>query len=370
MRVMVLSRGIPSPEAPLRGIFEYDQAVALRYQGHDVVLAVLDARSARHWRRFGTRIEHAVERDDGITVVRMDVPVGAVSARTDHRVHAWAVRRLHRRVTSEWGTPDVVHAHFARFAAAAARAQLPEPLVWTEHDSHLANPDRRLTEDMSVAGDRADAVVSVSQSLSSQLATHGITSTVIPNIVDVELFDRPARAHEATVVVSVATLNPGKGMVDLAHAVEKVPGVQLRIIGDGPQRRQLEAIAAHNPNVVVLGAQPRERIAEEFAGADAFALASYSETFGVACAEALAAGLPVLTTASGGPQEFIDDSNGIVVPVGDIDALADGLQQVLGRSWDRAAIAWQARSRFAAGPVVDQLETVYRQAISRRATTG
>ena len=84
----------------------------------------------------------------------------------------------------------------------------------------------------------------------------------------------------------------------------------------------------------------------------------------------MTAGLPVLTTACGGPQEFIDDSNGMVVPVGDVDALADGLQQVLGRPWDRAAIAWQARSRFAAGPVVDQLETVYRQAISSHVTTG
>ena len=264
---MVLARGAPSPEAPLRGIFEYDQAVALRQQAHEVVLAVLDARSARHWRKFGTRVEHAVERDDGITVVRLDVPVGAVSARTDHRVHAWAARRLHRTVTSEWGTPDVIHAHFARFAAAATRAECPEPLVWTEHDSHLANPDRRLTEDISVAGDRADAVVSVSQ---------------------------------------------------------------LRIIGDGPQRRPLETIAANNPNIVLLGTQPRERIAEELAGADAFALASHSETFGVVCAEALAAGLPVLTTECGGPQEFIDDSNGMVVPVGDVDALADGRHRSIG----------------------------------------
>ncbi|MCP6711753.1 hypothetical protein NL489_30850, partial [Klebsiella pneumoniae] len=69
-----------------------------------------------------------------------------------------------------------------------------------------------------------------------------MTSTVVPNIVDVELFDRPDRRHEGTIVVSVATLNPGKGMIELAQAVERLPEVQLRIIGDGPQRHQLEAI--------------------------------------------------------------------------------------------------------------------------------
>ncbi|EGR97069.1 glycosyltransferase [Cutibacterium namnetense] len=364
MRVMVLSRGIPSPEAPLRGIFEYDQAVALRQQGHEVVLAVLDARSARHWRKFGTRIEHAVDRNDGITVVRLDVPLGAACARIDHRVHAVAARHLHRIVTSQWGIPDVSHAHFARFAAAAARAGFPEPLVWTEHDSHLAHPDRRLNEDVTAAGNRADAVISVSQGLCDRLAGHGVTSTVVPNIVDVELFDRPDRCHEGTVVVSVATLNPAKGMIELVQAVERLPEVQLRIIGDGPQRRQLEVIAANNPRIVMLGSQPRDRIAEELAGADAFALASHAETFGVACAEALASGLPVLTTACGGPQEFIDDSNGVVVPVGDVDALTEGLDRVLARSWDRDQIAGRARSQFAAGPVVDQLEAVYRKAIA------
>ncbi|MSS46634.1 glycosyltransferase family 4 protein [Cutibacterium sp. WCA-380-WT-3A] len=370
MRIMVLSRGVPSPEAPLRGIFEYDQAVALRQQGHDVVLAALDARSARHWRRFGIRIEHANDRQDGIAMVRLDVPVGAAPARIDHRVHALAARRLHRIVAREWGTPDVIHAHFARFAAASARAAFPEPLVWTEHDSHLACPDRRLTEDIATAGERADAVISVSQDLRDRLAEYGVASTVVPNIVDTELFDCPHRPHEGTVVVSVATLNPGKGMVELAHAVELLPGVQLRIIGGGPQQRQLEEIAADNPRIAVLGPQSRERIAQELAAADAFALASHAETFGVACAEALAAGLPVLTTACGGPQEFVNDSNGMVVPIGDVQALADGLHRVLTTSWDHEQIAEQARSRFAAGPVVNQLEAVYRQAIAGHESAG
>jgi len=99
-------------------------------------------------------------------------------------------------------------------------------------------------------------------------------------------------------------------------------------------------------------------------------LASHAETFGVACAEALAAGLPVLTTACGGPQEFIDDSNGVVVPIGDVDALTEGLRQVLARAWDHEQIAGYARSRFAAAPVVDQLETVYRKAVADHDMAG
>jgi glycosyltransferase involved in cell wall biosynthesis len=99
---------------------------------------------------------------------------------------------------------------------------------------------------------------------------------------------------------------------------------RLRIIGDGPQRHQLEAIAADNPRVVLLGPQSRDRIAEELAGADAFALASHAETFGVACAEALAAGLPVLTTA------WITGGNGLqLVP---LRSISDDSQLNLGKT--------------------------------------
>ena len=82
--------------------------------------------------------------------------------------------------------------------------------------------------------------------------------------------------------------------------------------------------------------------------ADAFVLASDVETFGVVVIEAQAAGLPVVCTASGGPDHLIEPANGLLVPAGDRQALSGALIEMRRRApqYDRAVISAEARRRF------------------------
>ena len=114
MRVLVLSRGVPCASSPLRGVFELDQAKALATAGHDVLVGYVDGRSARRVRRFGW--SHRTI--DGIETLGLDLPLGAVSPELDHQAYRRATGLLHRRVVKLWGSPDVIHAHFSRHAAA------------------------------------------------------------------------------------------------------------------------------------------------------------------------------------------------------------------------------------------------------------
>ena len=135
MRVLVLSRGVPCASSPLRGVFELDQAKALAAAGHDVLVGYVDGRSARRVRRFGW--SHRTI--DGIETLGLDLPLGAVSPELDHQAYRRATGLLHRRVVKLWGSPDVIHAHFSRHAAAVARAGVDDvPLVYTEHFSGLS----------------------------------------------------------------------------------------------------------------------------------------------------------------------------------------------------------------------------------------
>ena len=109
-------------------------------------------------------------------------------------------------------------------------------------------------------------------------------------------------------------------------AVVANEGVSLLIAGDGDERARLESLAG--PTVRFLGPQPRQRVVELFAAADASILSSSWENFPHTVVEALAVGTPVLATTTGGVAEVVQDGvNGLLVPAGD----AAGLTAAVGR---------------------------------------
>jgi glycosyltransferase involved in cell wall biosynthesis len=115
------------------------------------------------------------------------------------------------------------------------------------------------------------------------------------------------------------------------EAVAAVDGVELLIAGAGDERPAIERDIAElglDARVRLLGAQPRARVVELFAAADASILSSSWENFPHTVVEALAAGTPVLATATGGVAEVVHDGeNGLLVPVGDAAALAGAIRR-------------------------------------------
>ncbi len=142
-------------------------------------------------------------------------------------------------------------------------------------------------------------------------------------------------ADRPFVFLCVARLSPQKG-IDLlleafAEAFCGAQNVRLRLVGDGPLLASLEHLGARlgiAPQIDFVGDLSADGVRAEMEAADAFALASRFETFGVVVIEALACGLPVVSTASGGPDHLIDASNGLLVPRADGGALRDALLQM------------------------------------------
>ncbi len=115
------------------------------------------------------------------------------------------------------------------------------------------------------------------------------------------------------------------------EAVAAVEGVELLIAGEGDERPALERDIAElglGGRVRLLGTQPRARVVQLFAAADASILSSSWENFPHTVVEALAAGTPVLATATGGVAEVVrDGENGLLVPVGDAVALGQAIRR-------------------------------------------
>ena len=194
--------------------------------------------------------------------------------------------------------------------------------------------------------ERADLVV-VTSRYSADVAQreYGVPLdrlAVVPEPIDLEVWDdqfwrAPRRPRNAPVVLSVARMYPRKRLSDLLHAAAilraRVPGIQVRIVGRGPEWEavaRLHAALGLGDSVVLLGDLTRERLAEEYVNASVFCLPSVQEGFGIVFLEAMAAELPVVACRIAAvPEVVLDATTGLLVGPRDPCALAEALERLI-----------------------------------------
>jgi glycosyltransferase involved in cell wall biosynthesis len=171
--------------------------------------------------------------------------------------------------------------------------------------------------------------------------------------------DRPRRAAPARApagvrrLLCVGTLTARKGHLVLLDALARVRDRPWRLDCVGSVDRDTAASAAVARRIAELGlgervhmhgAVPAAALAELYTQADAFVLPSFFEGYGMALAEAVAHGLPIVATHAGAAPETIGDA-GLLVPPGDVDALAAALERLLGDPALCGQLAARARAR-------------------------
>jgi colanic acid/amylovoran biosynthesis glycosyltransferase len=145
------------------------------------------------------------------------------------------------------------------------------------------------------------------------------------------------RGNEPVRVLTVARLHASKGHDDLIRAVERLVAqgrdVQLRFVGDGPEREALEQqanAAGLGSRVSFAGSLSEEGVKEELRNSDVFVLASHAEPLGVVYMEAMAAGVPTVGTHAGGVTEIItSEHDGLLVEPRNPAALAAAIERLI-----------------------------------------
>lgn len=173
---------------------------------------------------------------------------------------------------------------------------------------------------------------------------YGRDAEVLHPPVDVEYYT-PGAAREEGYCLMVSALAPYK-RVDLAIAACDRLGVELRIVGDGPERERLEGLAG--PRTRFLGNVEPRRLRELYRGARLF-LQPGVEDFGIACVEALACGTPVVAVAKGGVLDIVEDGrHGFLYPDwGGPSDVAEAIDKALGIEFNEMDLRRRAES-FAA----------------------
>lgn len=147
--------------------------------------------------------------------------------------------------------------------------------------------------------------------------------------------------------------------------------VTLTIFGDGPERSRLQDMINKynlNDNVFLKGFCLRDVIANKLSESDCFVLASQTETFGVAYIEALSMGIPVIATKCGGPQGFVNNENGVMVEVDDVNGLTEAMKYMYKNAdkYNGESISKVTKSLFSPESVGSRLMEVYKSVIGRK----
>jgi len=388
MHILIIpsERYIPQ-EKLTAGIFQHDQAHALKRAGLQIGVIAPAPRSLRLFKKRLNGWPSGIEfsNKDGVPVYRYK-GWGWIPGRTPYlsgKFYTNIGKRLIKKYINEQGMPDIIHAHnalYAGFIAYTIKKKYHIPFVLTEHSSaYIRNGIRGWQVKMvKKVLEKADARVIVSPYLGKEIEKRFGNLVCpwkyIPNILD-NRFEKQRssgsqvpESKELFRFLNVGSLISIKNHIELLNAFSSafkgLKKVKLLIIGDGPLRKELEAlveILEITTQVQFFGEVNREKILYEMGRCNIFILPSLHETFGVVLIEALACGKPVITTDSGGPRCIINEENGILVPKGDYIILAKVMKKMMQNisNYNSDLIRKDCITRFGEKAVVTQLVEVY-----------
>jgi L-malate glycosyltransferase len=373
VKVLVIPSWYPGPANETAGVFVQQQVRAVADVA-DVAVLHVDAG------RLAAQPIATVE--DGITVVRSSI--AATSLRARYSGYRRAGLKAFGVVEERWGTPDIVHVQALWPAALIAwpiRRRNGTPYVVTEHsEEYLPESKRRLTRTpgfvplfLRPLAHGASRTIAVSRHLADRLAQLrlAVDPVVIPNVVPL-CGSEPLPAEPPHLISHVSVMGPAKNLEGLLRAVDRLrtrrSDFRLRLVGDGESRAGAESLATElgfRDIVEFAGRKTPAEVRALLAEAAFTVVSSTHETFSVSAAESLMCGRPVVSTRCGGPEEFVTPDVGRLVEVGDVDALADGLDWMLDHlgEFDPNALSDYARSRFAPDVVARQVLDVYREVL-------
>nr|WP_246304616.1 glycosyltransferase family 4 protein [Nocardioides thalensis] len=294
--------------------------------------------------------------------------------------------------------PDVVHLQDRRagLVGRAVTARRSVPSVYTLHgvpdqlaglvpgNLVMSRPRRRdrltyLTLERLLATTPRSAVVAPCEALSDYLRDHvgvrpervrtvhnGVGREWVREVVPA---DRQATGRAAGPVRAtwLGVMQPVKRVPDLVRALARVPGTELELVGDGPERGRIEAaVASDDVSDRVRFAGYRDDPAPYLRGTDVFVLPSAAEACPMALLQAMASGVPVIASRVGGVAEIVRDGvDGLLVEPGSVDELADALRRVSTDADLRRRLGAAGRARvvdlFLIERTVDSLLDVYRE---------
>ncbi len=380
LKVLFFTPWYPDKENPVSGIFVREHARAVS-QTDDVIVIHLKGHNPHLPGMWKILPEDNADLHQGIEtyhLIHRQSPI----PKTTFPVYIYSVFQAYQYLVKIGFQPDLLHAHIysAGFPAVVVGKMNKIPTLITEQSS--AFPRRLLNKRdvflARIAFSQAKMVLPVSVSLQKAIQSYGIKANfrIVPNVADTMIFSSPTHLinHNKTIrLLFVGTLVPVKGLPYLFQALRDVIKMRvdwrLDLIGDGPERPTYETMVKEyglEQNITFHGIKPKTTISEWMRRADLFVLPSLWDNFPCVLVEAMASGLPILATRTGGIPEIVGEGIGVLVPPEDPQSLAEALVELIGggiKRFDRQMIAQNAQ-KFSPQAVGRLLHSIYEEVLN------
>ncbi|SHK76188.1 glycosyltransferase [Desulforamulus aeronauticus] len=365
---------MPEVKTGMMGIFEFEQAMALKDIGHKVVYSYCDVRSIKYQKRF--YFKQIIK--DGVLVCGYHLPLGGIPKKLLRHIKYIYFKKIIEKIIDNDGLPDIIYIHFPLISLNKEIwdfiKKLNIPIAITEHwtkvqEKAISNSTQMLlTEMVSVSS----AVICVSEQLKNSVID--LTGTqkkiyVIPNMVSCTFkYKQKEKNGDAFKFITVGRLVTHKRFNIVIDAFAKAfadnPSVKLTVIGNGDQfdklKQQIDMLQL-NDAVTMTGYVSREDIVQYYDQCDAFVSASVLESFGVPFIEAMMCGMPVICTKGSPIEEYVNISNGLTFIPDDIDGLSEAMIKIYKNRYlyKDKSISENAMKNFSASAIAQKLEDIF-----------
>lgn len=351
---------LPSFFTPYGGEFCFDQSKALQEYGHEVRILSLVQISIKKsiWKYFTYPYYTFKKYVDGIHIIKRYSRGIPKIIRKNQQNWVSVVMNMFVKYIKQYGKPDIIHAHCAKWAGYAAMLISKKyniPYVITEHlSSGILKPEFDKCGGLNAwqipmlreTYYNADMVIPVSEELVLDLKPYFGNSykhQVISNTIDTNFFSykkRPSIINNAFVFCCIAHFEHLKGYDILLPAFDKLcniyPNCKLHIAGRNTDSAEFQAIIQglkHSQNIEIHGLLNKTKVREILYQSNALVLASRSEAQSLVLLEAICTGIPIITTPSIAESQKIENSY-TIIPFNDINALSNAMQNLIKKPID------------------------------------
>lgn len=354
----------------------YEIATRLIKQGHEIVLIT---------RRRGSM--KRMENIEGIDVHR----VFFISNPADVLLLQFSLFNELKHIARAGDIIHQFHPYIMGLTTVLTKKMFKKPLVLSLMGSDSFNPIRPVRKIsypyLAWVMNSSDVITSPSQDLANHAREQGCKKRIeiVPHGVNIDKFNLDNNGTEIRnklgigdneiMVLSIQRLVEKKGVKYLISAIPNIikenPNVKFAIGGKGPEREKLENLAKKlniTKNVIFTGFISNEELPKFYSASNIFAFPTLYEQFGITYVEAMASGVPILTTKQGAAPEIIEDGKtGLIVPPRDSEALADAILRLADSEKIRAEMGKAGREKavkeYDWNKIVNRYQDIYEELI-------